>query len=252
SANSTAGSCSGTTTITCGLGTLNGGATVTVTIVVTPPAGTITNTATATLNETDNPANNTATAETLVDNADLSITKKAAQSLVAPGSTFTYSLLVKNKSAVPADVIVTDNLPAGLTLTKCTATGNGACGAGGNVTFSQLAGGASETVLLTVAVSASATEGAVISNTASVSSPIPDPDTSNNSSTASVTVAALPVLQKSNGRIAFARFVFGLGSQAPSGIYTVKPDATDEKLFPGIPTNSNAANPEWSPDGSRL
>jgi len=252
SATPTAGSCSGTTTITCGLGTLNGGATVTVTIVVTPPAGTITNTATATLNETDNPANNTATAETLVDNADLSITKKAAQSLVAPGSTFTYSLLVKNKSAVPADVIVTDNLPAGLTLTKCSATGNGACGAGGNITFSQLAGGASETVLLTVAVSASATEGTVISNTASVSSPIPDPDTSNNSSTASVTVAALPVLQKSNGRIAFARFVVALGIQAPSGIYTVKPDATDEKLFPGIPTNSNAGNPEWSPDGSKL
>ncbi|HEX5603676.1 MAG TPA: SBBP repeat-containing protein, partial [Pyrinomonadaceae bacterium] len=252
SANSTAGSCSGTTTITCGLGTLNGGATVTVTIVVTPPAGTITNTATATLNETDNPANNTATAETLVDLADLSITKKAAQSLVAPGSTFTYSLLVKNKSAVPADVIVTDNLPAGLTLTKCSATGNGVCGAGGIVTFSALAGGASETVLLTVAVSASATEGTVISNTASVSSPIPDPDTSNNSSTASVTVAALPVLQKSNGRIAFARFVFGLGSQSPNGIYTVKADLTDEELFPGIPTNSNAGKPEWSPDGARL
>jgi uncharacterized repeat protein (TIGR01451 family) len=251
SANSTAGSCSGTTTITCGLGTLNGGATVTVTIVVTPPAGTITNTATATLNETDNPANNTATAETLVDNADLSITKKAAQSLVAPGSTFTYSLLVKNKSAVPADVIVTDNLPAGLTLTKCTATGNGACGAGGTVTFSPLAGGASETVLLTVAVSASATEGTVISNTASVNSPIPDPDTSNNSSTASVTVAALPVLQKSNGRIAFDRFVTAFG-QPPSGIYTAKADLTDEKLFPGIPTNSNAGNPEWSPDGSKL
>jgi len=251
SANSTAGSCSGTTTITCGLGTLNGGATVTVTIVVTPPAGTITNTATATLNETDNPANNTATAETLVDNADLSITKKAAQSLVAPGGTFTFSLLVKNKGAAPADVIVTDNLPPSLTLTNCVATGNGACGVGGNVTFSQLAGGASETVLLTVAVSASATEGTVISNTASVSSPIPDPDTSNNSSTASVTVAALPILQKSNGLIAFERSFFP-SIQDPSGIYTAKSDLTDEKLFPGIATNSGAGKPEWSPDGSRL
>jgi len=251
SANAIFGACSGTTTITCGLGTLNGGATVTVTIVVTPPAGTITNTATATLNETDNPGNNTATSETLVDLPDLSITKKAAQDRVAPGSTLTFSLLVKNKSTVPADVIVTDNLPAGLTLTKCAATGNGVCGAGGSVTFSPLAGGASETVLLTVAVSASATEGTVISNTASVSSPIPDPDTSNNSSTASVTVAALPVLQKSKGRIAFERFVFAL-DPTPSGIYTVKPDATDEKLFPGIPTNSNAQKPEWSPDGSRL
>src|SRR5215213_1154245 len=251
SANSTAGTCTGTTTINCGLGTLNSGATVTVTIVVTPPTGTITNTATATLNETDNPGNNTATAETLVDLADLTITKKAAQNLVAPGSTFTFSLLVKNKSAVPADVIVTDNLPAGLTLTKCTATGNGVCGAGSNVTFSPLAGGASETVLLTVAVSASATEGTVISNTASVSSPVPDPDTSNNSASVSVTVAAVPILQKSNGLIAFERSFFPL-VQEPSGIYTAKQDLTDEKLFPGISTNSGAGKPDWSPDGSRL
>jgi uncharacterized repeat protein (TIGR01451 family) len=251
SANSTAGTCSGTTTISCSLGTLAPGATVMVTIVVTPPAGTIANTATATLNEADPPANNTATVETFVDFADLSITKNTAQNLVAPGSTFTFSLFVKNKGGIPADAIVTDNLPAGLTLTKCAATGNGVCGVGGNVTFSQLAGGASETVLLTVAVSASATEGTIISNTASVSSPTSDPDTSNNSSTASVTVAAVPILQKLNGLIAFDRFFSGLVSQ-PSGIYTVKPDLTDEKLFPGIPTNSNAGIPEWSPDGSRL
>ncbi|HJT25922.1 MAG TPA: SBBP repeat-containing protein [Pyrinomonadaceae bacterium] len=251
SANSTAGTCTGTTTITCGLGTLNAGATVTVTIVVTPPEGTITNTATVTLNEADAPANNTATAETLVDSVDLSITKKAAQDLVAPGSTLTFSLLVKNKSAAPADVIVADNLPAGLTLTKCVATGNGVCGANGSVTFSKLAGGASETVLLTVAVSASATEGTVISNTATVSSPVLDPDTSNNSSTASVTVAALPILQKSNGLIAFERSFFSL-VQEPSGIYTAKADLTDVKLFNGIAANSGAGKPEWSPDGSRL
>jgi uncharacterized repeat protein (TIGR01451 family) len=256
SANSTVGSCSGTTTITCGLGTLNGGATVTVTIVVTPSAGTITNTATATLNETDAvPANNTATAETHVELADLSITKRAAQNLVAPGSTFTFSLVVKNKSVTPADVTVTDDFPAGLTLTSCTATGNGVCGGSAtnvSVSFSQLAAGASEAVLLTVRVNPSATAGTVISNTASVSSPIPDSDTSNNSSTASVTVAAVPILQKSNGIIAFESFrtLFNLG--VPSGIYTVKPDATDEKLFAGIPTNSNVRNPEWSPDGSRL
>src|SRR6185295_17038620 len=32
----------------------------------------------------------------------------------------------------------------------------------------------------------------------------------------------------------------------------VKPDATGEKLFPGIPTDSGVRNPEWAPDGSRL
>jgi uncharacterized repeat protein (TIGR01451 family) len=255
SANSTAGTCSGTTTITCGLGTLSGGSTVTVTIVVTPPVGTITNTATATLNEADAvPANNTATVETLVDSVDLTITKKAAQNLVAPGSILTFSLVVKNKSAVPANVTVTDNFPAELTLINCTSTGNGVCGGSASnvsVSFSQLAAGASEAILLTVRVSPSATEGTVISNTASVSSPVLDPDTSNNSSTASVTVAAVPILQKSNGLIAFEREFFTL-VQETSGIYTAKSDLTDEKLFPGVPTNSGAGIPEWSPDGSRL
>jgi uncharacterized repeat protein (TIGR01451 family) len=55
------GSCSGTATITCLLGTINPGNTVTVTIQVTPrQAGTITNTATAVLEQVDsNTANNT-------------------------------------------------------------------------------------------------------------------------------------------------------------------------------------------------
>ena len=258
SANSTAGTCSGTTTINCNIGTLNGGATATVTIVVTPPAQSfIHNTAVATINETDAiPANNTVTTHTIVVFADLAIAKKAAQNLVVPGGTVTFSLTVKNKGGVPIDVGVTDQLPAGMTLIKCAATGNGVCGGFANVVsvdFPQIQATATETVLLTVGVSASATEGTIISNTAIVTSPVPDPDTSNNSSTASVTVAAVPILPKSNGLIAFGsqRDVFS-SNMVPSGIYTVKPDATDEKLFPGIPTNGRERAPVWSPDGSRL
>jgi uncharacterized repeat protein (TIGR01451 family) len=256
SANSTAGTCSGTTSINCNIGTLNGGATATVTIVVMPPAVSfIHNTATATLNETDaTPTNNTVTTQSIVIFADLAVTKKAAQNLVAPGGTVTFSLTVRNKGGVPIDVSVTDQLPDGMTLVKCTATGNGECGGTANligVNFPQIAATATETILLTVRVSGSATEGTVISNTAIVTSPVPDPDFSNNTSTASVTVAAVPILQKSNGIIAFERGLFSL-FQEPSGIYTVKPDLTGEKLFPGIPTNSGAGKPEWSPDGSRL
>jgi len=198
--------------------------------------------------------NNTATTETLVNFTDLSITKKAAQNLVAPGGTSTFSLIVKNNGPIPATVTVTDNLPAGMSLTRCAATGNGVCGGSGNnvtVTFSQLAVNAAEAILLTVSVSGSATEGTVISNTASASSTVPDSDTSNNSATASVTIATIPILQKSNGLIAFKR-EFSPLVQEPSGIYTAKPDLTDEKLFPGIPTNSGAGTPEWSRDGSRL
>jgi uncharacterized repeat protein (TIGR01451 family) len=252
SATSTSGTCTGTTSINCGLGTINPGASAIVTVIVTPPAvRTIVNTATVTSNETDSfPVNNTATVQTLVDFADLSIDKKSAQNLVAPGSKLTYSLIVKNKSGIPAAVTVTDNVPPGTSLLKCTPAGNVVCGGSGNnvsVFFPQLAVGASEAVLLTVEVSGSATEGSVINNTASVSSPVPDPDTSNNSATASVTVAAVPVLQKSNGLIAFATL---RDITQPSGIYTVKPDGTDEKLLPNTP--AGARRPAWSPDGTRL
>jgi len=68
SANSTIGSCSGTNTINCNIGTLNPEATAIVVIVVTPTAAsTITNTATATINEADVfLANNTSTSQTRV------------------------------------------------------------------------------------------------------------------------------------------------------------------------------------------
>ena len=81
SANSTRGSCAGSATITCSIGTLsvgtnrilNAGAWATVTIVVTPTQeGTISNTATVAANEPDpNPANNSATQNTAVVAAPL-------------------------------------------------------------------------------------------------------------------------------------------------------------------------------------
>jgi len=65
---STAGSCSGTTTVTCALGSLASGAGATVTIVVSPTAGgTLSNTAGVAATSADpNTANNSATATTTV------------------------------------------------------------------------------------------------------------------------------------------------------------------------------------------
>jgi hypothetical protein len=66
SATPSQGTCSGTTTVTCNLGTILNGANATITIVVTAnSSGTISNTATVTANERDTaPANNTSTAST--------------------------------------------------------------------------------------------------------------------------------------------------------------------------------------------
>ncbi|HKG79108.1 MAG TPA: SBBP repeat-containing protein, partial [Pyrinomonadaceae bacterium] len=245
------GLCTGTTSINCGLGTLAAGAIATVTVIVTPPAvRTITNTATVTLNETDAfLGNNTATAATLVDFADLSITERSSHAFVTPGGILTYSLIVKNKSGIPAPATIIDNLPGNTSLIHCAATGNGVCGGSGNnvsVVFPQIAVGASEAVLLTVAVSGSMTVGSVIFNSPTVSSTVPDPDTSNNSGISEIGVVAVTVFQKSNGLIAFA----SNRNPAPSGIFTVKPDLTDEQLFPN--STFNAFRPVWSPDGTKL
>ncbi|HEV2835252.1 MAG TPA: SBBP repeat-containing protein, partial [Pyrinomonadaceae bacterium] len=255
SATSNVGSCTGTSPIVCTLGKINPGVSVTVTVVVKPPAvRTAVNIATATLNEADSfPANNTATSETLVDFADLAITKNAAQTLAAPGAKITYSLVVRNKGVLPAAVTVTDNLPSGLSLNKCSTTSGVVCGGSGNnvsVVFPSLAPAAAEVVLITAQVSAAATAGTLISNTASASSPLPDPDTSNNSSTALVAVASTPILQRLNGIIAFAADRAFTPVAEPSGIYKINSDGTNETLFPNIPLN--ARRPSWSPDGAKL
>ena len=69
SATPSQGSCAGTTTVVCNLGTIASGAAATVTIVVQPTvSGTITNRANATTSTRDpNAANNATTADTVVN-----------------------------------------------------------------------------------------------------------------------------------------------------------------------------------------
>jgi uncharacterized repeat protein (TIGR01451 family) len=73
SASASTGTCSGTSTVTCDLGSVANGATATITIVVTPlAAGTLTNTATVqSTSEDANRADNTSTATTTVTTASL-------------------------------------------------------------------------------------------------------------------------------------------------------------------------------------
>ncbi len=130
--------------------------------------------------------------------ANLSITKTDSPDPVPSGANLTYTLTVTNNSATTAaqSVTVTDNLPADVVFVSCTSvSGNGICGGSGNnrtVTFTSIAGSASETITLVVRVLHSAA-GTTISNTASVSATTSDPDTGNNSAT-QTTVVTLPPL----------------------------------------------------------
>ncbi|HEY2922810.1 MAG TPA: CARDB domain-containing protein, partial [Candidatus Binatia bacterium] len=99
-----AGSCAGTSTIVCDLGTLANGAEVTVTIVVSTTAlGTLTNTASVTLAETDtNPSNNIAQKQTLVTLPNLVVSALKAVAAVIPGSAIVVSDTTTNRGKVAA------------------------------------------------------------------------------------------------------------------------------------------------------
>jgi len=183
------GSCSQAAgVVTCSLGAIAAQANATVTIVVTPMAGsvgTILNTATVSSATPDtNSTNNTATATTTVTaNANLSVTKSALPSPVIAGDVLTYTVTVSNAGPnAAAAVTLTDTLPPGTTLVSASATAGGSCGSSaGTVTCSlgTISAGGSVVVTITVKV---VTGGPVsISNTANVSSPTLDLLLENNS-----------------------------------------------------------------------
>jgi len=199
SSSSTAGSCAvakgKAAALTCAIGALDPGASTTVSLVLDAPrkAGTITNTASVAATESDpNPANNSALSVVSVGGAaDLSVAKSASANPVAVGSPLTYTMVATNAGpSIPTDVTLTDPLPKNVTYVSSSTT-QGLCTtskAKGGVTLTcglgSLANGASATVTLLVTPTAAG----VVSNTATVSSSVRDPNTANNSATVSVTV----------------------------------------------------------------
>ena len=182
--------------VTCTATGLAAGATaapITVVVSAPPDAGTITNTASVTADTPDpDPSDNSADAVTVVTaSADLSIVK-SGPATVAAGGTVSYDLVVTNDGPSEAvDVSVTDTLPAGVVFGSAAGTG-WACSNSGDVSVScalpSLASGASSTI--TVQVSAPA-QAASLLNSAEVSSATPDPDLSDNESSAATDVAGV-------------------------------------------------------------
>jgi serine protease len=98
SATPSQGNCSGTTTVTCNLGTINSGLNATVTLIVRPAAtGTITNTPTVASTTTDpDGANNSATASTTVNNPVPAITTWSPATAAPGGAAFTLTVIGSN------------------------------------------------------------------------------------------------------------------------------------------------------------
>jgi uncharacterized repeat protein (TIGR01451 family) len=251
SINTTRGTCSGNRFINCDFGTLDPGANATVTLVVRPPAiATMIDTATATTTTPDaNMANNTATLSTPVVFTDVMVRNTSALNLTEIGGVNTYIITVTNKGPAAASMItVTDSLPPELTFVGCTSTNSGVCGGAGNnrtVTVSSLAVGASFTATIAAQLNNAVAPGTVISNTASMTSVVPDINPNNNAQTATTTARAAVSGPALNGSIAFVSRdgSFTSGDE----IWLANSEGTGQRNigFPGVA-------PAWSPDGARL
>lgn len=195
--NSISSSQGGCSAVPCVLGALAPGALATVTItgsiVSSFTATTLTNTATVTTSTPDpDPSDNSATGTAVVaTSADLSVAKSASSAMPIAGETFEYTVAVSN--AGPSDataVSVTDPLPAGLSVVSLPA---GCTETAATVTCSvgTLVAGTSTTRVFSVAVRSDVAAGTVVSNTATATSPVADPDIANNRGSVAVSVDAV-------------------------------------------------------------
>ena len=134
--------------------------------------------------------------------ADISVIKEVVSSGASSGHQVLYSVQVTNYGPDGAPVTLTDDVPANTTFESfgqlagptftCTNPNTGESGTT-SCTIASLGRGETAVFLATYLVGTVA-NGTVLTNTASVTSSVDDPDTDNNSSTAEVTVANAPCL----------------------------------------------------------
>lgn len=202
--------------VNCTITSLPSGATTTFTLIVTVAAGAasgtvITNTASTSTSTPDpNPSSNSSTVKVIVAGAgqyDLSVTSSASPNPVTPSNNITFLLnFANNGPSSASNVIFTDTvpanttfvslvLPAGVTCPTLPAVGGtGAisccAGTGGVCSGVAVPSGSAAQLPLVVKVSASATPGTVISNTANIGPTTNDVNPANNTSTATTVVAS--------------------------------------------------------------
>ncbi|HMU27219.1 MAG TPA: isopeptide-forming domain-containing fimbrial protein [Solirubrobacterales bacterium] len=220
-----------TGTLGCEVGTLNSGAsyTVTVTVHVDGSAhGVLHNTATVGAQQTDpNPGNNSGSDDVEVLGADLQVTKvKKSPATVVTGNTVVYEIKVKNLGPSNATgVVLTDALPAGL---SGVTTNQGACTvAAPNVScvVGNLASGSTWTVEVSGTVAVGTTE---LTNNASATGNEFDPNLSNNhddvttpvgkSADLSIVKNADPAQVVAGGNILYTFVVSNAGPDEATGI----------------------------------
>lgn len=142
-----------------------------------------------------NLSNNSATvitSVTLVSMSDDAITNSASPNPVIAGNNITYTQIVTNNGpAASPNIALTENLPANTTFVSASGPAGWTCSGTTTITCTAatLASGSNATITVVVTVIAGTAAGTVISDVVSVASGVEDPNTSNNTATANVTVA---------------------------------------------------------------
>lgn len=175
------------------VGNVNIGTNYTLTLratVVTNPPGTVltNNAAIASLDQTDPVGgNNSASASVTVSAADLAISKDVSNLTPLEGETVVYTITVENLGPHPANgIIVNEPLAAGLDYASHTQTQGSYAPGTGVWTVGALGVGQSASLTITVEVLFD-TGGTLITNTASITgSSLPDPNSGNNSASATI------------------------------------------------------------------
>jgi uncharacterized repeat protein (TIGR01451 family) len=211
--------------------------TVTANVAQTAPS-TVTNIAIVGGGGEVNLANDTATnVATVVSSADLSVANAASPDPVTAGNNITYTQIVTNNGPSAADnATLVEAVPANTTFVSMSAPAGWSCvtpavGGTGNVVCTALtmAGSTAATFSMVVMVTAGTPNGTVITDTATASSSVSDPNSSNNTASAStvvgttaqaeltVTNAASPNPVEVGNNLTFTQVVTNTGSAATTG-----------------------------------
>ncbi len=187
-------------TVTCALGTLTPGQSVSYSVAVDID-GDVAHTTdlvndASVSSDTHDPdvSNNNGEAETTISKeTDVSIVKTASAETVTAGTNFTYTLVVENAGPSDANnIVVADTLPAGISATAVT-TDLGLCGnfsTSFGCSFGSMTPSDVMTITVTAFVDESVADDSVLKNTATVETSDPDTDEENNTSAVDVTVDA--------------------------------------------------------------
>lgn len=227
------------------IGSIASGASATATITVIPAAGgAVSNTASVAGGQSDpDTANNSATATTTViggtgANADLSISKSGSPDPVTAGSQLSYELGVRNSGPDGANaVVLTDALPAGVNFVSATAS-QGSCTQADKTITCNL-GSLADGAIASATIVTMPTAAGVVTNTATVGAVESDPNTMNNTASATITVIASEsaditaqwgkIRKVGKGRVIGRFRVLNVGSQSASQFRVevfYSPDAT--------------------------